>query len=227
MEGEVERELELKLCMKRGSSLGPRPSPGLRLELATEAAADVVAAVGDSRATLKLMMCCCRLLLLPTEKFAALFALPVTLLVFTAFTFFSAFPEVLVRSPCCCWAPAFWPDTQKLPCLLLLAVPRPSPPRPRPGWSKAPERKRVCIAQRAGCTWSPKVKLGRISIKKHLSNPQLMPKQSETGRREGGRWRGRGSGSLGVVSHAPLAIDCSSGVGSVPLYCNCQVASGK
>lgn len=26
----------------------------------------------------------------------------------------------------------------------------------------------------AGCTWSPKVKLGKISIKKHLSNPQLM-----------------------------------------------------
>lgn len=31
----------------------------------------------------------------------------------------------------------------------------------------------VCVA--AGCTWSPKVKLGKISIKKHLSNPQLMP----------------------------------------------------
>jgi len=26
----------------------------------------------------------------------------------------------------------------------------------------------------AGCTWSPKVKLGKISIQKHLSNPQLM-----------------------------------------------------
>lgn len=48
MVGEVERELELKLCLQRGSSLRPRPSPGLRLELATEAAADVVAAVGDS-----------------------------------------------------------------------------------------------------------------------------------------------------------------------------------